>query len=164
MGCRTFTLLHVAISLVGIVTGLVALAEMLGSRGPSWWTHVFLVTTLLTSVTGFMFPINGFTPALGTGIVSMVVLALALAGLYVFRLAGAWRRTYVTAAIAALYLNCFVLVVQAFQKVPVLVAIAPTQSEPPFLIAQGALLVAFLFAGYRAVRTFHPLSAQARHI
>lgn len=151
-----FTLLHVVISLVGIVTGLVVLGGMLRSARPGALTHIFLVTTLLTTVTGFLFPISTFTPALGTGIVSMLLLLPALAGLYVFGLKGAWRWIYAATAIVALYLNCFVLVVQSFQKVPFLAELAPTQSEPPFLIAQGVLLVAFLILGTRAVKRFHP--------
>ena len=153
---ETFTQAHVALSLIGIVTGLAALAGMLGARRPGWITHVFLGTTLLTTLTGFLFPITAFTPALGTEIVSMLLLVPALAGLYVFGLAGAWRWIYAVTAIAALYLNCFVLVVQAFQKVPALSALAPTQSEPPFLIAQGVLLLAFVVAGFAAVWRFHP--------
>jgi hypothetical protein len=156
LSIENFTLLHVVISLVAIVTGLIALAAMLRSRAPDWITHAFLVTTLLTTVTGFLFPITVFTPALGTGIVSTLLLIPALIGIYVFHLRGAWRPIYAGTAIAALWLNCFVLVVQSFQKVPALAALAPTQSEPPFLIAQGAVLVAFLIAGWRAVKRFYP--------
>jgi hypothetical protein len=161
LSIENFTLLHVVISLVAIVTGLIALAAMLRSRAPDWITHVFLVTTLLTTLTGFLFPITAFTPALGTGIVSTLLLIPALLGLYVFHLRGAWRPIYTATAIGALWLNCFVLVVQSFQKLPALAALAPTQSEPPFLIAQGAVLVAFLVAGWRAVKRFHPLAAPA---
>jgi len=125
-------------------------------RGPGWITHVFLLTTTLTTITGFLFPITAFTPALGTGIVSLGLLIPALLGFYVFRLASAWRWIYAATAIAAFYLNSFVLVVQLFQKLPALQDLAPTQSEPPFLIAQVVLLLAFLWFGYRAVRQFHP--------
>ena len=156
MSIETFTQLHVVISLIGIVTGVIALAGMLRSSRPGWVTHVFLITTALTTITGFLFPITAFTPALGTGIVSTLFLIPAFAALYAFRLAGAWRWIYAVTAIVALYLNCFVLVVQSFQKLPALAALAPTQSEPPFLIAQGVLLLAFLWLGYRAVKQFHP--------
>jgi len=159
MSFETFTQLHTGISLVAIVTGLIALAAMLRGRAPDWITHVFLATTALTTITGFLFPISVFTPALGTGIVSTALLIPALAGLYAFHLKGAWRWIYATTAVAALYLNCFVLVVQSFQKVPALFELAPTQSEPPFVIAQSVVLVAFLVLGYLAVKRFHPLEA-----
>lgn len=156
MSLSAFTTLHVVISLIAIVTGLVALAGMLASSRPGFWTLIFLVTTVLTSVTGFMFPISGFTPAIGVGILSLVLLALALAGLYAFHLHSAWRWIYVVTAAAALYLNCFVLVVQMFQKLAPLNVLAPTQSEPPFQIAQAMLLAAFVVFGILAARRFHP--------
>ena len=158
---ETFVLLHTLISIIGIVTGLIALVAMIRGAGPDWVTHVFLATTALTTITGFLFPISVFTPVLGTGIVSTVLLIPAFAALYTFHLAGPWRWIYATTAVAALYLNCFVFVVQAFQKLPELAALAPTQSEAPFLVAQTALLVAFIWAGYRAVKHFHPPVALA---
>lgn len=154
-----FTLLHVAISLIGIVTGILIVPRMLRSEPAGWLTHVFLATTVLTSVTGFMFPAPGFTPAKAFGVLSLLLLAASLAGLYVFRLAGAWRWIYASTALVALYLNCFVLVVQAFQKVPGIAELAPTQSEPPFQIAQGVLLAASLLIGYRVLKRFHPPAA-----
>lgn len=156
MSIQTFTVLHVIISLVAIATGLVVLVGMLGSKRLTGWTAQFLLTTILTSVTGFMFPINGFTPALGTGVVSLVVLAVALLALYGKHLAGAWRWIYVATAVAALYLNVFVLIVQSFQKVAFLTAMAPTQSEPPFLIAQSVALVLFIVLGLVAAFRFRP--------
>lgn len=156
LSIENFTLLHVVISLIAIATGIVALAGMLRSAAPGWVTHVFLLTTALTTITGFLFPITAFTPALGTGLVSTALLIPAFLGIYAFHLAGSWRWIYAVTAIAALYLNCFVLVVQSFQKVPSLAALAPTQSEPPFVIAQGALLLAFLWLGWRAAQRFHP--------
>lgn len=156
---ENFILLHVVISLIGIATGIIALAGMLRSASPGWITHVFLITTALTTITGFLFPITAFTPALGTGIVSTALLVPAFLGIYAFHLAGAWRWIYAVTAIAALYLNCFVLVVQAFQKVPALAELAPTQSEPPFVAAQAALLIAFLWFGWRATKSFHPAVA-----
>lgn len=156
MSIATFTTVHVVISLIGIATGLLVLAGMLSSNRLSLWTAVFLITTVLTSVTGFLFPSSGFTPAQGFGYLSLLLLAIALAALYVFHLAGAWRWIYVATAVTALYLNCFVLIVQMFQKLPTLNALAPNQSEPPFQIAQGLLLLAFIVLGIMAARRFHP--------
>ena len=137
LSIENFTILHVAISLIGIVSGLIVLAGMLRARRLPGWTALFLVTTILTSVTGFMFPINGLTPAIVFGLISIVILAIALMALYVKHLSGAWRWIYVTTALVALYFNVFVLIVQSFQKVPALQKLAPTQSEPPFLDRSG---------------------------
>ena len=148
--------IHVALSLIGILTGLFVLADLLKGRLRSGWPAAFLATTVLTSVTGFPLPPFGFDPPRAVGVLSLVLLALAIAGLYLFHLAGLWRRVYVITAVAALYLNVFVAVVQAFQKVPALHALAPTQSEPPFAVAQLVVLVLFAVLGWRAARTFHP--------
>ena len=156
LSIENFTILHTAISLIGIVSGLIVLAGMLRALRLPGWTALFLVTTILTSVTGFMFPINGLTPAIVVGLISIVILAIALMALYVKQLSGAWRWIYVTTALVALYFNVFVLIVQSFQKVPALQKLAPTQSEPPFLIAQGVALIAFLVLGTQAVRKFRP--------
>jgi hypothetical protein len=156
LSIENFTILHTAISLVAIASGLIVLAGMPRARRLPGWTALFLVTTVLTSVTGFMFPINGLTPAIVFGVISIVILAIALMALYVKHLSGAWRWIYVTTALAALYLNVFVLIVQSFQKVPALQKLAPTQSEPPFLIAQAVVLIAFLILGTLAVRRFRP--------
>ncbi len=156
LSIENFTILHTAISLVAIASGLIVLAGMLRARRLPGWTALFLVTTVLTSVTGFMFPINGLTPAIAFGVISIVILAIALMALYVKHLSGAWRWIYVTTALAALYLNVFVLIVQSFQKVPALQKLAPTQSEPPFAIAQGVALIAFLVLGALAARRFRP--------
>jgi len=156
-GMSTFTFLHVLISLVGIGTGLVVAYGLLASQRLETWTACFLVTTVATSVTGFLFPFHGFTPAIGVGILSMIVLIAAILALYVFRLAGAWRWVYVGGAVIALYFNVFVLIVQSFQKIAPLKALAPTQTEPPFLIAQVAALLFFIAVGIGAVRRFHPL-------
>jgi hypothetical protein len=129
---------------------------MLGAHRLPGWTALFLMTTILTSVTGFMFPIQGFTPALGVGFVSMIILAIALLALYGKHLAGAWRWIYVATAITALWFNVFVLIVQSFQKITTLHALAPSQSEPPFLIAQGVVLAAFLVLGVMAAVRFRP--------
>ena len=156
LSIENFTILHTAISLIGIVSGLIVLAGMLRARSLPGWTALFLVTTILTSLTGFMFPINGLTPAIVVGLISIVILAIALMALYLKQLSGAWRWIYVTTALVALYFNVFVLIVQSFQKVPALQKLAPTQSEPPFLIAQGVALIAFLVLGTQAVRKFRP--------
>jgi hypothetical protein len=161
LSLSAFTTLHVIISLVAILSGFVAIYGILNGNRLDWWTTLFLATTVLTSVTGFLFPLSGLTPAVIFGIISMVVLAIALAALYVFRLGGAWRWIYVVTALVALYLNSFVGVVQAFQKLAFLQPLAPTQSEPPFAVAQLILLVVMLWLGYRAVRTFHPVTASA---
>ncbi len=151
-----FTALHVVISLIAILAGLVVLFGMLGSHRLAGLTALFLAATVLTSLSGFLFPIHGFTPALGTGIVSLVVLAVALYALYGKQLDGAWRWIYVVSAVAALYFNVLVLIVQAFQKVPALRPLAPTQSEPPFLIAQGAALLFFILMGALVLLRFRP--------
>ena len=156
MSLATFTILHVIISLIAIASGLIVLFGMFSGQRMVGMTAMFLLTTILTSVTGFMFPSHGFTPAQGVGFISLVFLALAVLGLYIFHLRGAWRWVYVVTATFALYLNCFVLVVQSFQKLPFLTPLAPTQSEPPFQIAQGIVLVLFIIAGVVAVRRFHP--------
>jgi len=156
LSIENFTILHTAISLIAIASGLIVLAGMLRARRLPGWTAVFLVTTILTSVTGFMFPISGLTPAIVFGLISIVILVIALAALYLKHLSGAWRWIYVTTALVALYLNVFVLIVQSFQKLPALQKLAPTQSEPPFLIAQAAALIAFLILGAMAARKFRP--------
>lgn len=156
LSVSAFTTLHVIVSLIGIVSGFIVLYGMLGSQRLDAWTALFLATTVLTSVTGFMFPFNGLQAAHVIGAVSLVVLAAALLALYAFRLAGPWRWAYVVTALLALYLNVFVGVVQAFQKLAFLQPLAPTQSEPPFAVAQLAVLAIFLALGFAAVRRFHP--------
>jgi hypothetical protein len=145
-----FTLFHVAISLMGIGAGLVVLFGFLNSKTLHPWTSLFLWTTVATSVTGFFFPFHGMTPGIVVGILSLIVLAIA------FRARGRWRKTYVIASMLALYFNVFVLVVQSFEKVPALTALAPTQSEPPFQIAQGVVLLLFIALSARAVMKYHP--------
>ncbi|MEJ0090219.1 MAG: hypothetical protein WDM80_10795 [Limisphaerales bacterium] len=149
-----FTLVHVLISLAGIFSGFGVLAGLLASKRFDRWTAFFLITTGLTSVTGFFFPFHGFTPALGTGIISLVPLAVAIFALYVRHLAGGWRKAYVINAVIALYLNVFVLIVQLFQKVPAFKELAPTQTEPPFAITQLAVLAIFIMLGIVAAIRF----------
>lgn len=150
------TLIHVLLSLIGIVSGFVVLAGMFDSRRLESWTALFLITTVMTSVTGFLFPFTKLLPSHIFGIISLVVLAIAAAARYSFRLKDSWRWIYVVTALFALYLNTFVLVVQAFLKVPALKALAPTQSEAPFAIAQGIVLVFFLYVGVRAAMRYRP--------
>jgi hypothetical protein len=152
----TYTLIHVIISLVGIGSGLVVLFGMFASKRLDGMTALFLVTTVLTSITGFGFPIEHVTPGIIVGIVSLIVLALAIPARYSFRMAGRWRSIYVITAVIALYFNCFVLIAQSFLKIPALHALAPKGNEPPFAIAQGVLLVLFIVAGIRAVKKFRP--------
>ena len=156
LSLATFTLLHGVISLVGIATGFVVVLGMLRADRLSSWTAIFLATTILTSVTGFFFPFEHVLPSHIFGVISLVVLALSLLGLYAFHLAGRWRSIYVVTAVIALYLNTFVAVTQAFLKIPPLTALAPTQSEPPFAVAHLIVLAAFVWLGYRAVRAFRP--------
>jgi hypothetical protein len=159
MSLSTFTLVHVVISLVGIVSGFVVVYGILGGKRMDAWTALFLVTTVLTSATGFLFPAAKLLPSHFVGIISLVVLAVALFARYVKHFDGAWRWIYVVTAVAALYLNVFVGVVQAFQKQPLLQPLAPTQSEPPFLVAQVVVLVIAIILGIMAVKRFHPAAA-----
>jgi hypothetical protein len=159
MSLATFTLMHVLISLVGIASGLIVMEQFLLNRPLGLSNAVFLTTTIATSVTGFFFPFNGITPAHMLGIVSLVILSVALFALHAGNLIGPWRWIYVLTAATALYLNVFVAVVQAFRKVGRLRALAPTQSEPPFGLVQGAALLLFLIVGIVALRRFRPPTA-----
>jgi hypothetical protein len=152
----TFTQLHVIISIIGIVSGLVVVWGMLESKKLASWTAVFLAFTVLTSITGFPLPPFGFDPPRAIGIISLVLLAGAILGYYVFRLRGSWRWIYVATAVTSLYLNVFVFVVQAFQKIAFLQPLAPTQSEPPFVVAQAIVLALIAGVGFLAVRRFYP--------
>jgi hypothetical protein len=151
---QIYTIIHVIISLVGISTGLVVLLGMLAGNCLDGWTKWFLITTVLTSVTGFFFPFHGFTPAIGVGIISLLVLAVAIYARYSRQLAGHWRWIYVVTAVIALYFNVFVAVVQAFEKVPVSKAMAPTQTEPPFKVTQLVVLALFVVLGIVAAIRF----------
>jgi hypothetical protein len=149
-----FTKLHVVISLIGILSGLVVMFGLLVRQKLNRWTALFLISTLATSATGFFFPFHGVTPAIIVGIVSLVLLAVAILARYARHLAGHWRLIYVVSAMIALYLNVFVLVVQLFQKVPALKALAPTQSEPPFAVTQLVVLALFVLLTIFAVIRF----------
>lgn len=156
MSIATFTVVHVVISLIAIASGAVACARMLEGRRLDGWNSVFLLGTILTTLTGFLFPITVFTPALGVGIVSSVALAIALLALHAGRLVGAWRWIYVASALFAFYLNVFVLVVQSFQKIGFLNRFAPTGSEPPFAVVQGIVLLGFILLGFLVLKRFRP--------
>jgi len=151
----TYRLLHVLISLVGIGSGIVVMFGFLTGKRLDGLTALFLVTTVLTSLTGFGFPFDHLLPSHKVGIISLVILAIAILARYVFHLAGSWRWIYVIAATTALYLNVFVAVVQAFLKVPALKALAPTQKEPPFLVAQLAVLFVYVGLTILAAKRFH---------
>jgi len=159
LGMDSLTFVHVLLSLVGIATGLIVFLGFIADAEMPALTAVFLGTTVLTSATGFAFPFSKLLPSHIVGIISLVVLAAALYALYVARLSGSWRWIYVVTASCALYLNVFVLIVQLFQKVPALHAVAPTQSETPFVAAQGLTLAIFIALGFLAVRRFHPAGA-----
>ncbi len=156
LSTSAFTTFHVILSLVGIAAGLVVLYGALKSTNYPTWTALFLAATILTSVTGFFFPRDHVLPSHVVGALSLAILAVAAAALYRYRLAGSARWIYVVATVAALYLNVFVGVVQAFLKVPFLQPLAPKQSEPPFVVAQLVVLAVFIALGFLALRSFRP--------
>lgn len=159
MSTATFTALHVLISLVGIGSGLVVMYGFFNANRMDRWTQLFLATTALTSLTGFLFPNEHITPGIVIGILSMFVLAAAAGARYGLRMRGVWRPLYVVTSAIALYFNVFVFVVQSFEKVPPLRALAPTQKEPPFAIAQLLVLLLFVVATVFAVKRFRPDTA-----
>jgi hypothetical protein len=151
-----YTLIHTLISLVAIFTGLVVLFGLLGGDRLDSWTKWFLITAVATTVTGFFFPFHGFTPAIGLGIISLPFLALTIVARYRKNLTGAWRWIYVVGAVICLYFNLFVLVVQSFEKIPALHALAPTQTEQPFKLTQLSVLGLFIVLGFVAAIRFRP--------
>ena len=151
----TYTLLHVLISLAGIGSGLVVMYGLLTSKLLERWTTVFFVTTAATSLTGFAFPFKAVTPGIVIGVLSMIVLAIAVAARYGLHMEGAARWIYIVTASIALYFNVFVFVVQSFEKVSVLHALAPTQKDPPFTVAQLIVLAIFIAVTTMAVKRFH---------
>jgi hypothetical protein len=154
MPLSAFTLLHVVISLVGIASGLIVVYGLFDGKRLDNWTAIFLFTTVITSASGFLFPFKHLLPSHIVGILSLLVLAAAIVARYPRHLEGSWRRTYVVCGMVAFYLNCFVLVVQCFLKIPVLHALAPNGNEPPFLIAQLAILAVFVWLTTVAARRF----------
>jgi hypothetical protein len=161
MMLHIYTIIHTLISLVGIFTGFVVLFGLLAGKRLDGWTKWFLITTVLTSVTGFGFPVHHFMPSHGVGIISLLVLAVAIYARCRRELAGAWRWIYVVGAMIALYLNVFVGIVQSFEKVPALKALAPTQTEPPFKFTQLVALVLFALLTVFAAIRFRPEPAHA---
>lgn len=161
MSLATFTQFHVILSLIGIISGIVVALAMLSAKRVPRTSSIFLITTAATDLTGFLFPMP-FDPADVIGIISLAFVVLAALALYSGNLAGSWRWIYVASGLFSLYLNCFVLVVQTFQKVAFFHALAPTQKEPPFAAAQGVVLVLFVGLGIAALRRFRPMSAAGR--
>jgi hypothetical protein len=156
MSTPTFTLFHVLISLVAMLAGVFVMQGMIRSKPEAGWTALFLATLVLTSVTGFFFPSNAVTPGQIVGALSLVALAAAILAFYGFHCSGAWRWIYVIGAVAAFFFDVFVGIAQAFQKIPFLNALAPTQSEPPFIAAEIVALGVFVLLGLLALRRFHP--------
>jgi hypothetical protein len=157
LGMPALLFTHVAISLIGIVSGFIVVFGMFANNRMDAWTAIFLVSTVLTSVTGYIFfPFEKITPGIIVGVISLLFLAVAIGSRYVKRMAGGWSHAYIITAILSFYLNFFVLIVQSFEKVPALRAAAPTQKEPPFLIAQVAAMLLFIVFGFVAVKKFHP--------
>jgi hypothetical protein len=170
MSTSTYTLLHVVISFIGIGSGIAMLYGMLRAKRLDAITALFFASTVLTSLTGFAFPNDHITPGIVVGILSMIVLAIAIVARYTLHMRGLWRSIYVITASIALYFNCFVLVAQSFEKVPALHVLAPTQKEPPFAVAQLTVLVLFIVVTVLAVRRFRvapeavsSLSGSMRH-
>jgi hypothetical protein len=161
-GVTTFTFVHVVISLMGILSGFVVAFGLVAGKRLDGWTAVFLTTTVLTSVTGFFFPFEGFKPSYVVGAISLVVLAVAIFARYGRHLAGGWRRTYVISAMVALYFNVFVLVAQLFLKVPSLHALAPKGSEPPFTVTQLVVMALFVVLGIAAAKGFREQPVRIR--
>jgi hypothetical protein len=159
MSTSTYTMLHVLISLIGIGSGIAVVFGMLRAKRLDGITAIFLTTTVLTSLTGFAFPNQHVTPGIVLGVLSLVVLTVAIPARYALRLRGAWRPAYVVTASIALYFNVFVLIAQSFEKVPGLHALAPTQKEPPFAIAQLVVLMIFIALTIAAVKRFRPQTA-----
>jgi hypothetical protein len=149
-----FTLIHVVISVLGVVSGLVVVGGLVAGRRLDGWTGLFLATTIYTSISGFGFPFTKLLPSHIVGVISLVLLAICLAARYWKKLDGGWRTTYTLTAVAALYLNVFVLVVQLFSKTPPLAQLAPTQQEPPFVVTQALILALFVWLGWAALRGF----------
>ena len=156
LGMPTFTFVHVLLSLVGIFSGFVVVFGMLGAKRLDGWTALFLATTVLTSVTGFLFPFHKFLPSHGVGILSLIALLFAIVARYGRKLVGPWRRIYAVTAVISQYLNVFVLIAQLFQKVPALKAMAPNGSEPPFLVSQLVCMAIFVVLGIAAAIKFRP--------
>src|SRR5262245_37163933 len=158
-GLTAFTWFHTALSLVQLVSGIIVVIELMGSRDSKPWFLIYLVSAIATSVTGFLFPVDKFLPSHAFGIASLILLLFVILARYKFHLVGAWRLVYVIALVITVYLDAFVAIAQAFLKIPPLHALAPGGSEPPFAIAQGVLLVVTIWLGIVAARNFQPSAA-----
>jgi hypothetical protein len=156
LSIETFTFLHVVLSLIGVMTGFIVAALMLSNAAIAGWNGFFLVSTALTSITGFLFPFRGFGSGHALGIVSLILLAIAMVAVWGCRLSGVWRPVYVGTALAALYLNVVVGIVQSFQKFVYLHQFAPNGAESPLVVTQLVLLILFIILGIAAVRRYHP--------
>jgi hypothetical protein len=158
MSVQAFTAFHIALSVAGLLSGVVVVLGMLKDKRLPRWTAVFVITTIATSATGFLFHSLSFGPPHLIGVISLIVLTGAVAALYIYRLSDGWRSVFVATAVLALYLNAFVGVAQAFQKIAFLHALAPTGSEPPFLMAQAVVLMLFVLIAVPSLTRFHPSS------
>lgn len=163
LSLSAFTMIHAVISLIAIVAGLVVMFGLLGSKSMPGLTAIFLLFTILTSATGFLFPFEKLLPSHVIGIISLLLLAIACIALYGMKLAGAWRPVYIVTAMVSLYFNVFVLVIQSFLKVPALAALAPAvppapPSGPVFAVVQGIVLVFFVLLTIGAWRRFRPMA------
>ena len=161
MFANTFTSIHTILSLVAIVAGMGVMAMLINDRKPNAGTLIFLITAIATSVTGFFFPFTKFLPSHGVGVICLVLFVPALLAQYRYNFAGPWRWVYVLSMAVNVYFLFFVLVAQLFNKVPSLNALAPTQSEPPFAIAQLTLLAIFIWLTWRSVKNFRGPAAAA---
>jgi hypothetical protein len=163
MSLSAFSTLHVIISIIAIVAGIIVMFGLLGSNRMPGLTAIFLLFTILTSATGFLFPFERLLPSHMIGILSLLLLAIACLALYGMKLSGAWRWVYVLTAMISLYLNVFVLIIQSFLKLGPLHALAPSvpPSEPPFAIVQGIVLVFFAIVIIGAIRRFRPMPVYA---
>jgi len=155
----TFTLIHVLLSLVAIFAGLIVAGGLVAGRRLDGWTGLFVVTTVLTNVTGFGFPFVTFIASHGVGILSLIILPFVIAARYWKHLTGAWRNVYVVGTVLTLYLNVFVLIVQLFRRIPALLVAAPTQKEPSFVVTQLLVLAMFVALGRAALKGFRTYSA-----
>lgn len=157
MSLTLLTIIHTLISVAAIIAGIVVIADLLRGRDSGGWTHLFMATAFLTSATGFLFPFTVFLPSHGTAIVALLVLAVTLPARYRLR----WPATYAVGAVASLFLLIFVAIAQVFAKVPSLRAVAPTQSEPPFLITESITLAIFVVIGVLAARNYRAAAPAA---
>jgi hypothetical protein len=159
LSIATYTLIHVVLSLVGMVAGLVVAGGFVAGTRPERWAAVFLVTTIAANVSGFGFPFVHFLPSHAVGIISLMALAVVIVAHYVQHFGGRWRTTYAVGVVLATYFNVFVLVAQLFKRIPVLFVVAPTQSEPPFLLTQGLVAALFIWLGVAAFKGFRTAPA-----